>query len=491
MTRTATFAAGCFWGVEAEFRRVDGVTSTRVGYTGGHAPSPGYKQVCRGKTGHAEAVEVTFDPDRVSYEQLLDRFWATHNPTTMNRQGFDIGSQYRSAIFFHDEAQQVAALRLAGEGAVQPPPPDRHPDRARRRVLEGRGLPPAVPGEARPGELRRRASPEGRFPRVTTGRGIRRRACIVAAALAGALALSAAPASAATFDVPWTVDAALLAQGQAPDSSPPGANDFACKPSKAHPEPVVLVHGLLANQTVNWRTISPFLANRGFCVFSLTYGTKAEVSTPLYQPGGLAAMQDSAAQLKRLVNKVLRKTKAKKVDIVGHSEGSIMPSWYVRFLGGAKVVDDYVGMTTLWEGTNTGGLATLNQLAGIVGLDPALAGSIDQFCTSCRQFLQGSKFMAKLHAKGIVSRRVTYTSIVTKNDELVVPYTSGLLPEGPNVTNVVLQDYCPLDQAEHLSVFADPVTAGFIYRALDPAAAPAPPCVPVLPALGAVGYTAD
>ena len=89
---------------------MDGVTSTRVGYTGGHAPSPGYKQVCRGKTGHAEAVEVTFDPDRVSFGQLLERFWATHNPTTMDRQGFDIGSQYRSAIFFHDEAQQVAAL---------------------------------------------------------------------------------------------------------------------------------------------------------------------------------------------------------------------------------------------------------------------------------------------------------------------------------------------------------------------------------------------
>jgi peptide-methionine (S)-S-oxide reductase len=108
-TETATFAAGCFWGVEAEFRGVDGVQSTRVGYTGGHSPSPGYKQVCRGKTGHAEAVEVTFDPERVSYEQLLDLFWSTHNPTTLNRQGFDFGSQYRSAIFTHGEEQGRAA----------------------------------------------------------------------------------------------------------------------------------------------------------------------------------------------------------------------------------------------------------------------------------------------------------------------------------------------------------------------------------------------
>lgn len=311
------------------------------------------------------------------------------------------------------------------------------------------------------------------------------------AAAACAFALSTASAGASTYEVPWTVDAALAAQGQAPDSSPPGANDFDCRPSAAHPEPVVLAHGLLANQTVNWRTISPYLANRGFCVFSLTYGTKDEVSTPLYQPGGLRTMQSSARELKRFVRRVLRRTGAEKVDIVGHSEGSIMPSWYVRFLGGAKVVDDYVGMTTLWEGTNTGGLATLNQVATGLGLSPALKASIDPFCSSCRQFLQGSSFFARLHARGITSRRVTYTSIVTKNDELVVPYTSGLLAPAPNVTNVVLQDYCPLDQAEHLSVFADPVTAGFIYRALDPEHAPAPPCTAVLPFVGAPGYSGN
>lgn len=310
------------------------------------------------------------------------------------------------------------------------------------------------------------------------------------AATLAALALGAASAS-ATYEVPWTVDAALAAQQADPDSSPPGANDFGCKPSKAHPEPVVLVHGFLANQTVNWRTISPFLANRGFCVFSLTYGTKDDVTTPFYQPGGLRTMQASAKQLKAFVKRVLRKTGAEKVDIVGHSEGSIMPSWYVRFLGGGKVVDDYVGMTTLWEGTNTGGLATVNQLGTALGLDPAFAATIDPKCGSCRQFLQGSKFFAKLHSRGITSPKIQYTNIVTKNDELVVPYTSGLLADGPNVTNVVLQDYCPLDQAEHLSVFADPVTAGFVYRALDPAHAPDPPCAPVLPFIGAPGYSGN
>lgn len=106
---TATFAAGCFWGVERTFRKVDGVVSTRVGYTGGSSPEPTYAEVCRGRTGHAEAVEVAYDPARVSYEQLLGVFWQSHNPTTKDRQGVDFGSQYRSAIFFHGPEQEKAA----------------------------------------------------------------------------------------------------------------------------------------------------------------------------------------------------------------------------------------------------------------------------------------------------------------------------------------------------------------------------------------------
>jgi peptide-methionine (S)-S-oxide reductase len=111
MSETATFGAGCFWGIEAAFRRIPGVTDAIVGYSGGHTENPTYKDVCTDETGHAEVVQVTFDPAKVTYEELLNAFWRMHDPTQVNRQGPDFGSQYRTAIFFHSPEQEAIAKK--------------------------------------------------------------------------------------------------------------------------------------------------------------------------------------------------------------------------------------------------------------------------------------------------------------------------------------------------------------------------------------------
>lgn len=124
-TEKATFGAGCFWGVEATFRQISGVTNAIVGYAGGTKENPTYEDVCTDKTGHAEVVEVEFDPAQVKYDQLLDVFWSSHNPTTLNRQGPDVGAQYRSVIFYHSPEQKAAAEaskeKLAASGRFNKP----------------------------------------------------------------------------------------------------------------------------------------------------------------------------------------------------------------------------------------------------------------------------------------------------------------------------------------------------------------------------------
>jgi triacylglycerol lipase len=313
------------------------------------------------------------------------------------------------------------------------------------------------------------------------------RRLITGAALTAVLVLAPA-AGAEDHPVPWTGD--FSQQAESPDSPPAGSNDFSCEPSKRHPHPVVLVHGLAANKTVNWSTMSPFLANRGFCVFALTYGTRDSVNLPGYQPGGMLRMQESAKQLKRFVGRVLDTTGAAKVDIVGHSQGSLMPNYYVKFMGGDRRVDDYVGVTPLWDGTNLAGLASLDTIAQALGIEGFAYDAFEPYCASCPQFLASSKFMAKMNSGGGPRvPGVDYTMIMTKNDELVSPWQSGYMD---GATNLVVQDQCALDQSEHLSIIYDPITAYDIFNALEPQSRQREvPCVPVLPFIGAAGYSGD
>jgi triacylglycerol lipase len=278
---------------------------------------------------------------------------------------------------------------------------------------------------------------------------------------------------AAAAIVLFGVAAALAADYPWVDDSPAGANDFTCRPTTAHPNPVVLVHGLGANMNANWGRFSPALAAEGYCVFALNYGRRTDVPPPFDHFGGVIRMEESVVQLSDFIDRVLTATGAAKVDIVGHSEGSLMPDYYVKFLGGAAKVDKYVGMTPLWDGTNLALAGTLTAAGKPSGPSDAVLALFGEFCPSCPEFIQGSDFLNTLNAGGAAVPGVTYTMIMTKDDELVVPYTSGYL-DGAN--NIVVQDQCPNDVSEHILMAVDPVVLRDILNALDPASAEPPTC---------------
>jgi triacylglycerol lipase len=307
---------------------------------------------------------------------------------------------------------------------------------------------------------------------------------LAAVPLAALVAFVAEPgAGAATsYPVVYNITAArgVLADPTAP---PPGANDFDCKPSAAHPNPVVLVHGLGASMGENWATFSPLLANNGYCVFALTYGLNPGEQFV----GGVQPMEDSSAELAAFVDKVLAATGAAKVDLVGHSEGTVMPQYYLKFRGGAAKVDKYVAITPIYRGTTldgTGALIHALEAANPEFSEPISSG-FAEFCGSCEEFLQGSDFLRHLYADGVYAMPgVTYTTIMTKYDELVTPYTSGRL-DAPNATNIVVQNQCALDFADHNAMAFDPTVGQDILNALDPAHSKPVPCRLVLPLVGA------
>jgi triacylglycerol lipase len=271
-----------------------------------------------------------------------------------------------------------------------------------------------------------------------------------------------------------------------PTGAPAGANNWSCKPSSQHPDPVVLVHGLGATMAENWATMSPLLADNGYCVFALTYGLDpGEVYI-----GGLQAMETSSRQLAALVDKVLKATGASKVDLVGHSEGTVMPQYYLKFLGGAAKVNRYVAIDGLYQGTTLDGVGSL--LTSFETFFPSeaapLEAAVASGCGSCQEFLTGSPFLRHLYADGNYAvAGVEYTAIVTRYDELVTPYTSGEL-HAANATNIVLQDQCPLDFSEHATTAFDPVVGQDILNALDPTQTRPVPCTLVLPGIGAPGF---
>ena len=291
---------------------------------------------------------------------------------------------------------------------------------------------------------------------------------------------SASGASAqSTLPVNYDFGAAALANFNAPMVPPPGSNNWSCKPAAAHPYPVVLVHGTLANMDDNWQAASPILANHGYCVFAFNYGGAS--ATDDFQ--GTGDIATSAGQLASFVNQVLAATGASKVDLVGHSQGGMMPRYYINFLGGAAKVDKLVALAPSNYGTTLDGLTVLGKTLGLlVPVNSVLSTT----CEACVQQEVGSSFLATLNAEPTVSS-VSYTVIESRDDEVVTPYTNAFLPAGPNVTNITLQNQCPLDESDHLEIANDPVAMADMLNALDPSAPVHVPCLVVLPVTGPVG----
>ncbi|MEU3462344.1 alpha/beta fold hydrolase [Streptomyces sp. NPDC006733] len=275
-----------------------------------------------------------------------------------------------------------------------------------------------------------------------------------------ALALACAVAVAPT--------AATAATAHSAPSS--GWNDFSCRPSAAHPRPVVLVHGTFGNGTDNWLAFAPYLVARGYCVFSFDYGQLPGV--PFFD--GLGAVADSAQQLADFNDRVLAATGAQKADLVGHSQGGMMPRWYLKFLGGASKVNALVGLAPDNHGT------TLDGLAGLLPYFPGAADAIHSVTPGLADQVAGSAFMQALNAGGDTVPGVRYTVIATRYDEVVTPYASQFL-SGPDVRNVLLQDLCAVDLSEHVLIgLTDRIAFHEAANALDPAHATRTTCLSAL-----------
>lgn len=289
----------------------------------------------------------------------------------------------------------------------------------------------------------------------------RRLALVVTAvitALSGVIA-GAIPAQAASLPVDWNWSRGFLGNLAWPGSPPPGANDFGCR-STGDKLPVILIHGTYEHQRDNWAAMSPFLKNHGFCVFTLNYGGR---SGDLFW--GSKSVADSAVELGAFVEKVRSSTGSDRVDLVGHSQGGMMPRYYLKFLGGQGKVRNLVALGPSNHGTTLSGLATLAQAIGVTGplasIQPALT---DQTI--------GSPLMKKLgtcpdgpDADICAGDPTTYTVIMEKGDQVVTPYTNGFLVGAKNIT---AGQVCPLELAEHLGMTYSRNIAQLTLKALDP-----------------------
>ena len=276
-------------------------------------------------------------------------------------------------------------------------------------------------------------------------------------ALLGSLIATLLLGAGLTAPTPASADGLPLPLPTSPEGDVPGVNNWDCAPTKEHPRPVVLVHGTFGDRKHLLENLSNALLAQGYCVFSLDYGNRGTQDIPT-----------SAQTLKAFTDEVLKATAARKVSMVGHSQGGMMPRYYIKFLGGLTLVDDLVGLVPSNHGTGaTGPGNALTQAAfGLV-------------CPACLQQSAGSPFLTKLNSGDETPGKVSYTQITTRYDAVVTPYLSAYLAPGNKTTNITLQDLCPYDLSEHVTIPTDQVAVQLVLNALgrkgpaDPAFRPA------------------
>lgn len=298
------------------------------------------------------------------------------------------------------------------------------------------------------------------------------------------MVVGASPAQAAPQAVPGGFYAGIAAEVLNPGGSLPGVNDWDCKPAPEHPRPVVLVHGLLANGQVNWISMAPALQRAGYCVFAPTFGVNpAAQSWPATAIGAVGDMRASAAQVGEFTQRVLAATGADKVDMVSHSTGTLVAGYYVKVLGGSAYVDKFVALTPVWQGNEAYGAGIALEVMDQLGNKEQVLAMWDPVAPAVMQMAKGSEFMNEITDGGPYAPGVTYTNVMTRYDELVMPYTAGYVA-GPNATNIVAQDDCAQDFAEHAAMGSSVRAQQYVLNALDPAHAQPVPCVFVPPLIG-------
>lgn len=287
-------------------------------------------------------------------------------------------------------------------------------------------------------------------------------------------------ASASELPVSYDFFGGIVPELTNPGGSLPGSNDYGCVPSEEHPDPVVLVHGTGGSQQTNWGTYVALLKNEGYCVFALTYGAPDGLPWPATAIGGMGNMEDSASEFATFVDGVLTATGASKVDVVGHSQGTILPAYYAKYLGGRDKIDKYVSIAPAWNGTTVAGMDLIFEQARRLGMKTEDL----PICHACGQLDPDSSFMRAIREGGYYYPEIEYTNIATKYDELVVPYTSALQPGGDNVHNILVQDGCDVDFTEHAGIAGSRRAAHFVLNALDPENPRPVPCDRAAPLSG-------